>query len=115
MTAAIRDALEGMVWQFASRTMIDGRRALSTMGLSALEEAFEALGWDDPHFTDFGGCEIDGCEQWANSTGSYPRSCGKPEIDPAKVGFGFLCSRHWVLWNHPGHRTEPDLGRKNGS
>lgn len=40
------DALIGMVQQFAFRT---DKGALWTGGLSALEEAFEVLDWEDPH------------------------------------------------------------------
>lgn len=47
----LREALENMVWQFGYhtvRTLTDNKAIISTGGLSALEEAFEALGWDDP-------------------------------------------------------------------
>lgn len=44
----LRDALEDMVWQFAARGMKDGKGVLTHMGLSALEQAFDALGWDSP-------------------------------------------------------------------
>ena len=45
----LRDALEGMCYQFGHDYERDGRRYLGTMGLSNLEDAFEVLGWDDPH------------------------------------------------------------------
>ena len=45
----LRDALEGMCYQFGHDYERDGRRYLGTMGLSNLEDAFELLGWDDPH------------------------------------------------------------------
>lgn len=45
----IEQALESMVWQFAYRGVKDSKLALFTGGLSALEEAFSALGWDNPH------------------------------------------------------------------
>lgn len=35
--------------QFGIRTTKDGKTQLSTGGLSVLEEAFEYLGWSDPH------------------------------------------------------------------
>ena len=44
-----RDALEAMAYQFAYSAVKDGQPALRTGGVSALEEAFEALGWDDPY------------------------------------------------------------------
>lgn len=42
-----REALEGMVYQFAYWS--DSAGGFTTGGLSALEYAFEVLGWDDPH------------------------------------------------------------------
>lgn len=45
----LREALVGMVLQFAHRGQCDGYTVLGTGGLSALERAFAALGWDDPH------------------------------------------------------------------
>ena len=38
----LREALEGMVWQFGYRGVKSGRPIIWTGGLSALEEAFEA-------------------------------------------------------------------------
>ena len=46
---AVREALEVMVYQFAYDTVKDGQPALMTGGLSALEDAFDVLGWDDPY------------------------------------------------------------------
>lgn len=59
----IREALEGMIYQFGYRTVYKGKPALITGGLSALECAFEALGWEDPHAIKEKGntCEIEGC------------------------------------------------------
>jgi hypothetical protein len=63
---ALRAALEGMVYQFGYQT--EGP-AVYTGGLSALEEAFSVLGWDDPHpVSDWAGCEVEGCREW-NSSG----------------------------------------------
>lgn len=45
----LRDALEDLTLQFAYPTTVDGVPAYCTGGLSALEGAFAALGWDDPH------------------------------------------------------------------
>jgi hypothetical protein len=47
--ARLRECLEGMVWQFGHPFERDGEHYLGTMGLSNLEDAFEVLGWDDPH------------------------------------------------------------------
>lgn len=46
----LRDVLADMVSQFAYQT--GDRRGVSTGGLSALEDAFDALGWKDPHYPD---------------------------------------------------------------
>lgn len=61
-----REALEDMVWQFAYRGVKGRRLALGTGGLSALERAFDALGWDDPHYVVAKGqvCEVQGCLSW---------------------------------------------------
>jgi hypothetical protein len=41
--------IENLVRQFADQTVVDGVPSYSTGGLSALENAFAVLGWDDPH------------------------------------------------------------------
>lgn len=45
----LRETLDGMAWQFGIVTERDGKEHIGTMGLSSLEDAFEVLGWDDPH------------------------------------------------------------------
>jgi len=45
----LRAALEGMVDQFGYACAKNGQPAIGTGGLSALEDAFAALGWDDPY------------------------------------------------------------------
>lgn len=67
-----KDALESMVWQFGYQGVKDGKPMFATGGLSALEEAFSALGWDDPHFISEEGatCEVDGC--------MHPIASGQP-------------------------------------
>jgi hypothetical protein len=108
----IRDALESMVWQFAHRGTIKGKTALSTGGLSALEEAFQVLGWSDPHFTDAGRCEIDGCSEWATCIGPYPRSLARSDVDPTFLGFGQLCGKHMFEWHGKDQADLPeDMGR----
>ena len=61
----LQNALESMWSQFASRINNKGRRTMTSGGLSALEEAFEVLGYDDPHYPTGGGCDEEGCELWA--------------------------------------------------
>lgn len=57
------EALEDMVYQFGYRGVKDNRPMITTGGLSALESAFEALGWDDPHYVPEDGntCDVAGC------------------------------------------------------
>lgn len=79
----IRDALEDMVWQFSYRSVVDGRLVMHTAGLSALEAAFDALGWEDPRPCPELECDADGCHQEATS--------GTPTPD----GYKRLCSQHY--------------------
>ena len=48
--AELREALLDMVWQFGRIGTQDGKCVIRTGGLSALEQAFKVLGWDDPHY-----------------------------------------------------------------
>lgn len=89
-----RDALEDMVWQFAYKSNGKGRRpaSLFTGGLSALEHAFDVLGYDDPHPAPEGECVVKGCRNWA--------TCGTPK--GAKNGQYMSCCGY--------HMREADLG-----
>jgi hypothetical protein len=69
------EALENMAWQFAYYNA----GTLTTGGLSALEEAFEVLGWDDPHpapgrLCDEPDCTNEGTCGWPSPTG-YRQTC----------------------------------------
>ena len=82
-----KEALEGMVWQFAYDTVIDGKPALTTGGLSALESAFDALGWSDPHiYPDYDGvvCDVEGCAGRVAAQGGMW----------ADTGYWCLCPKH---------------------
>lgn len=65
----IKEALESMIWQFGYRGVKDGKPIIGTGGMSALENAFDALGWNDPYFIDEveNTCEIDGCMEEPSS------------------------------------------------
>ena len=65
----MKEALEDMVYQFGYRTVIDNRPAIITGGLSAIESAFSALGWNNPHYIEEEGntCEISGCMEPSTS------------------------------------------------
>jgi hypothetical protein len=82
-----KEALESMVWQFGYRGISDGKSAICNGGLSALEEAFEALGWDNPHYIeDINGCicDVEGCAGWVVSQG-----CAWEE-----TGYWMVCREH---------------------
>lgn len=80
-----REALEGMVTQFAYWSESAG--GYHTGGLSALEDAFDVLGWDDPHPAPEARCDEPGCMAQATCgwptrpggtgpNGGYRRTCG---------------------------------------
>lgn len=82
MTASrVRAALEGLAWQFAVRGSGPDGLTLSTGGLSALEDAFAALGWTDPQPVPDAGlaCDVPGCRRWSTSgratASGYQRVC----------------------------------------
>lgn len=82
-----KEALECMVWQFGYRGVVDGKPTIWSGGLSALKEAFDALGWDNPHFIPEEGntCEVVGClEELSAQThwdGMYVCICSRHYID----------------------------------
>ena len=82
----LKEVLEELVFQFAPRGVKTGKPIIWTGGLSALEGAFEALGWDDPHYLPEEGytCEIKGCME--------VDTCGVPWGDL----FLCLCSDHYM-------------------
>ena len=75
----LKDALEGMVTQFAYWS--DSAGGYHTGGLSALEQAFDVLGWDDPHPAPEAQCDEPGCTKqieagWPSPDG-YRRTCSE--------------------------------------
>jgi len=84
---AVLEALEDMVWQFAYRSSRGKRAVLHTGGLSALEGAFDALGWPDPKVvTDDTGClcDVKGCCGFIVAQG-----CAWPD-----TGYWCVCADH---------------------
>lgn len=79
------NALEDMCYQFGYQTVKNCVPALSTGGLSVLENAFYLLGWEDPHPCPQSKCEISGCNEWATCGTNTPKNyvknylccCGK--------------------------------------
>ena len=72
MSGKYKEALLNMVYQFADNCKKDGLPAYGTAGLSALENAFDVLGWDDPHPCPENKCDL--CNEWA--------TCGTPAPPP---------------------------------
>jgi hypothetical protein len=98
--ARYREALEDIAWQFAYPGSKDGRLVLSTGGLSALESAFEALGWPDPKPCPERECEAVDCYKEATT--------GTPTDD----GYKRLCFDHYRELSRPtptlsGQATDP--------
>jgi hypothetical protein len=67
-TERLREALEGMCYQFAGWN--DRKGGLTTDYLFALEDAFDVLGWDDPHPAPRLCCDEPGCKERS--------TCGTP-------------------------------------
>jgi len=82
-----KEALEDMVWQFGHKDVEDKKSIIWTGGLSALEQAFKALSWDDPHYVedyDGGICDVDGCAGWVVAQGGMWQ----------ETGYWCLCGKH---------------------
>ena len=81
-----QEAIESLIWQFGFRVIVGDKPAITTGGLSALEEAFEALGWDNPHYVGASmECDVEGCHQWRSPQihwdGVYVLICAEHFID----------------------------------
>lgn len=68
--AAANEALEDLVCQFGYWN--DGVGGITTGGLSALEGAFEILGWDDPHLLPEMCCDEPGCKKQISTGTTTP-------------------------------------------
>lgn len=88
---------EQVIRQFAYRIKTNGQCAYTAGGLSVLEEAFDIIGWDDPHLCPECECEEDGCHEWA--------TCGMLTPDEYK----WLCAGHREIYKA---REEAERERK---
>lgn len=81
-----KDVIENLCRQFAfeSKTK-NGKFAITTGGLSALEDAFEYLGWSDPQA--YPGLACFCCEEQA--------TCGTPTPKNYTVGYASVCGAHY--------------------
>lgn len=80
----MREFAKDVVYQFGYYGQYDGRLHIGNGGLSTLEEAFDILGWDNPHPAPEFECEIDGCHEHA--------TCGAPTSD----GYKRMCGKHFA-------------------
>jgi hypothetical protein len=90
----VKNALEDMCFQFAYTVETAEGPALGTGGLSALEEAFDVLGWDDPHFIPEQVCQWGHCLKRA--------TCGTPTKDK---GYLRVCGQHYELLSQLSEKT----------
>ena len=80
----IRDFAKDVVYQFGYYCQNKGRLHITHGGLSTLEQAFDILGWENPHPVPECECEIDGCHEQA--------TCGAKTND----GYKRMCGRHYL-------------------
>jgi len=98
----VKEALESMVWQFGHKGVKNGEPIIWTGGLSALEEAFEALGWEDPKFVEDSDaiCDVEGCAEWVVSQG----------IAWEDTGYWLVCSEHATQAR--GNKPQPQMKQR---
>lgn len=101
-TQRLREALEGMVCQFAYWASPAG--GYGTGGLSALEEAFDVLGWDDPHPAPEARCDEPGCMERADC--GWPTRPGGTGLNG---GYRRTCFEH-SKWAAPRPSADPEPG-----
>jgi hypothetical protein len=85
-----RDALEDMVDQFAYP--LDDPPRITTGGLSALEHAFDVLGYPDPKEMPERKCQYENCNKTATSG------------IPTRHGYKRVCLEHLIVKNKPNYR-----------
>lgn len=78
----MREFAKDVAYQFGYYCQNRGRLHITHGGLSTLEEAFDILGWENPHPVPECECEIDGCHEHA--------TCGAPTND----GYKRMCGKH---------------------
>lgn len=83
----LKKALEDMVFQFAYE--FDNPPRIGTGGLSALEHAFNVLGWPDPKPVPERQC------QYGKGKCQTTATCGTP----TKKGYKRVCGKHFRLLN----------------
>jgi len=94
--ADLQEALEGMCYQFGYWS--DGVGGVGTGGLSALELAFEFLGWGDPHPVPEMRCKVEGCLK--------QNTVGWPCLDEGHR-YHRTCGDHWRSMEGAPHEATP--------
>ena len=82
--ADIKEFAEDVAHQFGYYCQNGERLHITHGGLSTLEEAFDILGWKNPHPVPECECEVDGCHEHA--------TCGTPTKD----GYKRVCGKHFI-------------------
>lgn len=80
--AELREFAKDVAYQFGYYCQCNGGLHITHGGLSTLEQAFDILGWENPHPVPECECEIDGCHEHA--------TCGAPTND----GYKRMCGKH---------------------
>ena len=102
------NALLAVVWRFAIRSVKGRQLLLCTDGEVALEDAFRALGWQDPHEVQAQGnaCEVEQCFDWAvmgqEWKGLYLNLCQR-HLDDAVEGYRRPRIKEWALAREAAH------------
>ena len=78
----MREFAQDVAYQFGYYCQNGGRLHITHGGLSTLEQAFDILGWNNPHPVPECECEIEGCHKHA--------TCGAPTNE----GYKRMCGRH---------------------
>lgn len=77
----MKEFARDVAYQFGYYCQNSGRLHITHGGLSTLEEAFDILGWENPHPVPECECEIDGCHEHATcgatTNDGYKRMCGR--------------------------------------
>lgn len=81
------ECIEGLAYQYGMQMDGIGIPLLSSGAISAMEYAFEVLGWPDPKPMKESECDYPDCHQWAN--------CGTP----TKNGYKMCCYKHFKVYN----------------
>ena len=81
--AVMREFAEDVAYQFGYYCQNGGRLHITHGGLSTLEQAFDILGWENPHPVPEFECEVEGCYEHA--------TCGALTDD----GYKRMCGRHY--------------------